>query len=123
MSFNFKEIKESIRIKGEELTIKVLTSSGKDGDFFVLISPSLSVSGYGKSEEEAKDSFKLNLELFCHDLMTLKKDERDLELKKLGFQREKYHTKNFSKAYIDENGVLQGLEKSTVRTTMLEAVV
>jgi len=123
MSFNFKEIKESIRIKGSTMKVRVLTSSGKDGDFFVVVSPALLVSGYGSTEEEASSSFKENLETFCHDLMSLEQEQRDLELRKLGFTKEKYHNKNFSKAYVDENGVLQGLERSTLRTSMLEAVV
>lgn len=123
MSFNFKEIKESIRIKDKEIKLKVLTFSGKDGDFYVVVSPALLVSGYGNTEEEAEESFKANLETFCRDLMVLDSEQRDLELKKLGFLKEKYHTKNFSKAYIDENGVLHGLEKSSIRTSMLEATV
>ena len=123
MSFSFKEIKETIRIKGSLMNIKVLTSSGKEGDFFVVVSPSLLVSGYGSSEEEASDSFKENLETFCHDLMSLNQEQRELEIKKLGFEKVKYHNKNFSKAYVDENGVLQGLERSTLRTSMLEATV
>ncbi len=123
MSFNFKEIKESIRIKDKEIKLKVLTFSGKDGDFYVVVSPALLVSGYGTTEKEAEESFKANLETFCRDLMVLDSEQRDLELKKLGFLKEKYHTKNFSKAYIDENGVLHGLEKSSIRTSMLEATV
>ena len=123
MSFSFKEIKEFIRIKENIIKLKVLTTSGKDGDFFVVISPSLLVSGYGEDLEIAFNSFKENLELFCHDLMALSIDERDLELRKLGFNKEKYRTKYFSKAYVDENGVLQGLERSTLRTSILEATV
>ncbi|MFY7665895.1 hypothetical protein [Flavobacterium sp.] len=123
MSFNFKEIKESIRIKDKEIKLKVLTFSGKDGDFYVVVSPALLVSGYGDTTEEAEQSFKENLETFCRDLLILDAEQRDLELKKLGFLKEKYHTKNFSKAYVDENGVLQGLEKSSIKTAMLEATV
>jgi hypothetical protein len=123
MSFSFKEIKEFIRIKENIIKLKVLTTSGKDGDFFVVISPSLLVSGYGEDLEIAFNSFKENLELFCHDLMALSIDKRDLEIRKLGFNKEKYRTKNFSKAYVDENGVLQGLERSTLRTSILEATV
>lgn len=110
MNFNFTEIREHIRIKSGKINIKVLTASGKDGDYFVNISPTLLVSGYGSTEKEAKESFEYNMELFCKDLLVLVPEKRDTYLFSLGFCKEKFKTKNFSKLYIDENGVLQGLE-------------
>ncbi|OAB27178.1 hypothetical protein SAMN05444395_104183 [Flavobacterium fryxellicola] len=123
MSFNFKDIKEFIRIKGNNIKIKILISSGKDGEHFVVVSPALLVSGYGPTEEDAKLSFQENIETFCDDLSKLSPEQKITELKKLGFSQEKYFTKNFSKVYVDENGVLQGLEPSTLKTSMLEATV
>lgn len=123
MSFNFQDIKESIRIKGNNIQIKVLISSGKDGEHFVVVSPALLVSGYGASEEEAKQSFQENIETFCDDLIKLSPEQKIAELRKLGFSQEKYFNKNFSKVYVDENGVLQGLEPTTLKTSMLEATV
>lgn len=123
MSFNFTEIREFLRIKGGKISIKVLTTSGKDGDSFVIISPTLLVSGYGSSEIEAKESFQHSMELFCKDFIELSTDQRDNYLRKLGFTKEKFKTKNFSKLYVDEKGVLQGLEQSTLKTSMLEAIL
>lgn len=123
MSFNFTEIREFIRIKGDKINIKVLTASGKDNDTFVIISPALLVSGYGSTEVEAKESFEHNMELFCKDFLDLPIEQREKYLKTLGFAKEKYRNKNFSKIYVDENGVLQGLEQSTLRTSILEATV
>ena len=123
MSFNFTEIRESVKIKGDKINIKVLTASGKDGDSFVIISPTLLVSGYGLNETEAKQSFQHNIELFYKDLLQLSSEQRNSHLKNLGFIKEKFKTKNFSKLYVDENGVLQGLEQSTLKTSILEATV
>ena len=123
MSFNFTEIRESLRIKGGKMNIKVLTASGKDGNYFVIISPTLLVSGYGSNEIEAKESFQHNIELFCKDFLKLSVEEKDNYLRKLGFAKEKSNTKNFSKLYIDENGALKGLEQSTLKTSILEATV
>lgn len=123
MSFNFTEIRESIRLKGEKINIKVLTASGKDGDSFVIISPTLLVSGYGSDEIEAKESFQHNMELFCKDFLELTNEQRDSYLRNLGFAKEKYKNKNFSKLYVDGNGVLQGFEQSTLKTSILEATV
>ena len=123
MSFNFTEIRESVKIKGDKINIKVLTASGKDGDSFVIISPTLLVSGYGLNETEAKQSFQHNIELFYKDLLQLSSEQRNSHLKNLGFIKEKFKTKNFSKLYVDENGVLHGLEQSTLKTSILEATV
>jgi hypothetical protein len=123
MSFNFTEIKETIRIKQGKIRINVITASGKDGEHFIVVTPSLLVSGYGNTSEEAQQSFKHNMVLFCKDLLALNHDVRDAELRKLGFVQEKLATKNFSKAYVDENGVLQGLEPNTKKVSMLEATL
>jgi hypothetical protein len=123
MNFNFTEIRESLRIKEGKINIKVLTASGKDGDSFVIISPTLLVSGYGSNEIEAEESFLHNMELFCKDFLELSIDQRESYLRSLGFSKEKFRTKNFSKLYIDENGVLQGLEQSTLKTSILEAII
>lgn len=123
MSFNIQDITDSIGIKGNNIKINVLISSGKDGDYFVTVSPSLLVSGYGETEEEAMQSFEENIRTFCDDLIKLSQEQKVIELRKLGFTKEKYHNKNFSKAYVDENGVLQGLEPTTLKTSRLEATV
>lgn len=123
MSLKFKEIKESIRINPNEIKMKVMTISGKEGDHYLVICPTLVVSGYGQTESEASASFEHNLDVFCSDLMSLSKEERELHLIKLGFSKEKFHIKKFSKSYIDEDGILQGLDINTVKTSFLEATV
>jgi len=120
MALNFKDIKETVRIKGNNLSIRILAATGKEGEYFVTVSPSLLVSGYGVNEEEAKQSFEENLRLFCEDFMKLIQSQRELELIKLGFSKVKFHNKDFSKAYIDDSGVLQGFEPGSLRTSILE---
>src|SRR5690606_39311069 len=100
MTFNFIELKENIRIKGDKINVGTMVIRGKDGNYFVCISPALNVSGYGETEEEAKESFMENIDLFCSDLMILSKEKIEHELFKLGLRREKYKTKNFSKLYV-----------------------
>jgi hypothetical protein len=120
MALNFKDIKETVRIKGNNLSIRILAATGKEGEHFVTVSPSLLVSGYGANEEEAKQSFEENLRLFCEDFMKLIQSQRELELIKLGFSKVTFHNKDFSKAYIDDSGVLQGFEPGSLRTSILE---
>ncbi|WP_395067054.1 hypothetical protein [Flavobacterium sp.] len=123
MSINFNDIIETVRIKESSISIKAIVATGKEGEHFVAISPAILVSGYGNSKEEAHQSFQENLRLFCEDLMKLTNELREIELTKLGFAKVKYHNKNYSKSYVDENGVLQGFEPGTLKTSMLEATV
>lgn len=111
MSFHFKQFVETIRIKGKKINLNVVATSGKDGEHFVMISPTIMVSGYGNTIEEANESFEHNMVVFCKDILALNQINRDIYLKNLGFERKKFQTKNFSKLYVDENGALQGLEQ------------
>ena len=120
MALNFKDINETVRIKRSKLSIKILSATGKEGDHFVTVSPALLVSGYGSSEVEAKESFGENLRLFCEDFMKLDSQQRELELLKMGFSKVKFHNKDFSRSYIDENGMLQGFEPGSLKAAMLE---
>ena len=73
------------------------------------------ISGYGSTEQEAIDSLDENVETFCEDFMKLNAEQKKSELVKLGFSQVPYHRKNFSKLFVDENGLLQGLENVTIR--------
>lgn len=117
------DLLETIRVKGRKMNVKIVIASGKQGDFYVAIAPSIMVSGYGDTEEEAQISFDENMEVFCEDMMSLNLDEREAEFRRLGFAKERYHNKNFSKYYVDENGVLQGIEPNSLRTRVLEKAI
>lgn len=106
---------DTIRIKGGDLTLEATVVSGKEGEHFISIIPSLMISGYGSTEQEAIDSLDENVETFCEDFMKLNAEQKKTELVKLGFSQVPYHSKNFSKLFIDENGLLQGLENVTIR--------
>lgn len=126
MSITFTDLKEYFRIKKNKVTVRTKVFSGKEGNFHVFICPTLNVSGYGDTEEDAKESFTYNLKLFCQDLLALQPVQIDKELKKLGFEKEVFSTKNYSKAYVDEGGVLRGIEgldKNTISSSMLEAAL
>ncbi|MEO8112464.1 MAG: hypothetical protein ABI594_20615 [Ginsengibacter sp.] len=111
---------ETIRIKSDSISVKLVIATGKEGDFYVVISPSANVSGYGKTKKEAAESFNENVQTFLADLMRLSKDERERELLNLGFHKERFKNKNFSKVYVDENGVLNHFDEGTVEKKILE---
>lgn len=106
--------KDTLRFDKGKLKVRVVIFTGKEGDYFVTISPSLNVSGYGKTKQESQDSFHENVMVFCEDLTSLPKTQIEEELRNLGFKQERFHHKNFSKIYVDENGTLQNFEAGTL---------
>jgi predicted RNase H-like HicB family nuclease len=112
-SFTFSKLpldislSETIKIGSEGLFGRLLVFSGEQGEFWVSIVPSLNVSGYGKTENEANESLQENLHTFCKDLFSVSEDQRKVELKKMGWVPNKLFKKKYAKAIVDENGVLQ----------------
>ena len=123
MKFNFEEIRETIRIKKDKVSIKTLTSTGLDNGIHVVVSPTLMVSGYGDTEDESKESFFHNLKVFVDDIMQLSQSERDDYLLSLGFKPEHLKNKNFSRAYVDSNGSLQGFDIVDKKTSIFEGSI
>lgn len=111
---------ETIRIKGNKIIIKIMVWSGKDGEYFVNVSPTLLVSGYGSTEKEARDSFNHNLDVFCNDLIALSTERKSNLLYSLGFKKEKFRTKNFSNIFSDKNNFIDELEPNSIKSQMLE---
>lgn len=112
--------KDLLRINKSGIHIRMATFLGKEGDYFVSVAPSINVSGYGKTKKEAQKSFDENLNLFCEDLFGLSIKDRDKELRKLGFKKERFQQKNFSKMYVDSEGLLQNMEEGTIESNILE---
>jgi len=83
--------------------------------------PSLQLTSYGDSKEEAFNRF-INevLEEYFKILFNLDKGLIDAELKKVGFTRNKFFTKRFlSNTFIDKDGILRdfNLPKETIIET------
>lgn len=79
----------------------------KDTDQYVYFSPSLDVSGYGETEALALEMIKFQIsELFSYwTELPLKK--REQELQKMGWKKAWLKNKDFSKVFVDGDGVLQ----------------
>lgn len=119
---DLKDIVEFIELNKNRLTIKSYIITGKDGDFIVTIAPSLMISGYGSNEKEAKDSFKLSMDLFCESFIKMSSEQRDKHLISLGFVNQN-DNKNYSKQSIDQKSSLKGfnLEKPKLSTMRASA--
>lgn len=112
ISENFPYASEQLRVSssGNEVKARLNVIVGREGEFVVILSPSVNVSGYGKTEKEAREDFKYNMSIFCEDLYEMSVKNRKAHLKELGWIEDKFAKKNFSKAFINNNGQLEGLE-------------
>ena len=116
-----KDSKESLKLTANGLKGKLLNFTGKSGEHWVSIIPSLNVSGYGDSGADAIEDLGYNLKVLCEDLFALTQDQRDAELKKMGWSRNKFFKKQYSSAYVDDNGILQNFDSpGQVQKTILE---
>jgi hypothetical protein len=79
----------------------------KDTQSHIFFIPSLDISSYGETIEEATEMLKFSLNDFCKFLLGLTPERRKLELSNLGWKKNYFFNKQFSKAYIDANGVLK----------------
>ncbi len=112
---------EKIKLTPNSLVMQIQVIIGQDGDYWVCVSPSLKISAYGDTKEEAEKNFEEHLNLFREDLFGLDPGQRVLELKKLGWTQKKYHKRQFSKAFVDENGMLQNLKHAEISTHVTTA--
>jgi hypothetical protein len=86
MEHSFKDLEERIRIKNNLISsVGVVVASGKDGEYYVAISPSFLVSGYGETEGAALEDFRYNMNVFVEDLNRVSLKEKVEYLQYLGF--------------------------------------
>ena len=104
---------EEIKISKNRLRLKINVITGKEGEFWVCIAPSINTSGYGKTRLEAEESFDVNAEIFKESLFELRLEERIIELKNLGWNQKPYLKRQMSKAFVDTDGILQNLKNVT----------
>jgi hypothetical protein len=120
MSIN-KEFSEYLKLTPKGVKGKFLNFTGKSGEHWVSIIPSLNVSGYGESEEDAITDLQYNVKVLFEDLYELTATQRDSELKILGWSQNKFFKKQYSSTYVDENGVLQNFDSpKQVKKSVLE---
>ncbi len=113
-------LREELKLSQNSFKLKMNTITGKDGEFWVCIAPSINVSGYGDTPAEAQTSFEHNMDVLNEDLNKISLLERIDYFKGLGWEQKHYFKRQFSKAFIDGNGMLQGLEHAQINS--LESV-
>lgn len=86
--------------------------------------PSLNLSAYGETAKEATDRLVHEvLDDFFENLLALKPEQANNELRKLGWTRNKLFKKQFrSNSYVDRNGVLKNFnlpEETKIETAVV----
>lgn len=98
---------ELLKIKNGKIEINTNVFTGKEGDYFIVISPAFNISGYGSTIDEAEVLFKACMDDFCESLLSLSHDELSKEMAKLGFDN---YQEEYSKTFVDSNGELTGFQ-------------
>ncbi|MEO7177179.1 MAG: hypothetical protein ABIV51_14650 [Saprospiraceae bacterium] len=104
--------KEVIKIDFDIKTISAvfLAIEFKEAEQFVVHLPSIEISGYGDSINEAKNMVDEAVSTFFENLMALDKNEITKELNRMGFKNSQYFKKRFERSYVDSDGDLQNFD-------------
>ena len=102
---------------------RIIIFTDKDTKQHIAYSPSLDLSGYGETEQKAIEMLKFNMGQFFEHLYHLPTTLAERELRALGWKRDRFFSKEFSKARVDVNGVLQDFnaQEGSVREITLQA--
>lgn len=94
----------------------------KDTKQYVSYMPALDISGYGETQQKAEEMITFSLTQFFDYLFNLTKSEVDSEMRKYGWKKSIFN-KQFSKSFIDINGVLQNfnVEENSINPITLTA--
>jgi predicted RNase H-like HicB family nuclease len=79
----------------------------RDTNQFVIFVPSINISSYGKTEAKAQEMMKNAISDFFDYLVSHKGVKRNRYLIDLGWKKDKFSRKEFSRAFVDGNGELR----------------
>lgn len=87
--------------------LSIFRFKDKDTHQFIYYCPSLDLSGYGESKEKAFAMLKFSIsDLFDH-ILHLSLKQIEVELRDFGWKKNRIFQKQYSKSYVDIDGVLQ----------------
>ncbi len=115
-----------INFDKQRVTGRLTTHYFIDNGHHICYIPSLGVTSYGESEQEALERMMHDIvdDLFTN-LVELSPDKADIELQRMGWQKNKWFGKRFlAKSFIDKDGVLKNFNLpagTEVKTQVLTA--
>lgn len=112
------------RTRKVKAAISVVKYRDKDTRQIVLYTPALDISGYGNTEEKAREMLRFSIAELFKLLTSISPKEIEIELASLGWKHNPFKNKEFSKAFVDGDGELQNLNAvgDTIERLTLTAV-
>ncbi len=102
-----------INFSSGEVKAGLYTYDFKDNEHIITYIPSLNLSAYGSTVEEANERLEEVLDDYFENLVELPERHASDELKKYGWSRDKIFKKKFEKsAYVDRDGILKNFNLS-----------
>ena len=113
-----------IDFSSKQVRLAVVGFTFSDHGYTIIYLPSLNLSAYGNSEEDAKTMLsEIVLDDFCENLVALSAVDAHEFLGKLGWTSLSKNSQNFSNsAFVDKDGVLRNFDLPE-DTPILEQVV
>jgi hypothetical protein len=104
-----------------ELTTKVVNWVDEETGQHMVYMKAFELTGYGKTLKDAKEMLKDSVDFFFYKIIKLDPDRIAKELKKYGWTKSKFSTKQFSKAFVDIDGDLKNfnVKKSQVKSNLV----
>ena len=108
---NKNNFEESLFFHKRGVNIHLTIYSGKDTETgsYVAFIPSLSISGYGNTEEEAEIMLKESAKDYLNSLGDLTPKNRNIELVNNGWKKSQHKTKEF-RPFVDSEGILRNFD-------------
>lgn len=100
-----------------EISLSIPIQIFPEDKFWIAYCPILEISGYGDSEEQAKESFEVSLKIFIDE--TVKKGTLEKILLDLGWSLSKFPKASYKPPKL----ALSNRKKSVVRETIKEKVL
>ena len=97
------------RNKGQvKFSATLLRYRDKDTRQMIYFLPSLEITGYGATEEKAREMLDFSVDEYFRNLILLPYDKIDAELKKLKWENVPFASKQYAQMSVNSDGELDG---------------
>ena len=87
--------------------LQMLKFVDKDTKQHICFIPAFQISGYGKTKAKALEMLKFSMDEYFTNLIHMTDKQMKQEMIQLGWHSDKFFKKEYSRAYVDQDGVLQ----------------
>lgn len=103
--------KDTLRVNPSKNRVELTAGMYKiteKNDHIILYIPSLNLSGYGDSVDEAREMLQFSLDEYFNYFFKLSRKQQAEELQNKGWNKVWLSSKEFSKVHVNINGELEG---------------